>query len=265
VVEITLINSIKYYLINQVYEWKSFFAYRADSLLWLFYSAFEGIFSFITITVIYYVSSGFPGWSYYQMLILSSTVGMVIAAIEYNVNSVSVIGSMRSGMLDMQMVRPYGLATIMISTQSGDKTLISGFATSLVIFTYAALKLHLSLAYIITFLGIVAIGTYALMMFLLMLTVLSYHLFKRGMFMQGLIGTLSMVGGYPLSIFGTIVMLLFSVLVPIGMAVYYPAELIFGKISIVFSIATILFSLAIAFVSYKLFYVLMRNYTSGGG
>jgi len=127
------------------------------------------------------------------------------------------------------------------------------------------LKLHLSLAYIITFLGIVAIGTYALMMFLLMLTVLSYHLFKSGMFMEGLIGTLSMVGGYPLSIFGTMIMLLFSVLLPIGMAVYYPAELIFGKISIVFSIATILFSIAIAFVSYKLFYVLMRNYTSGGG
>jgi len=265
VVEITLIDSIKYYLINQEYAWKSFFAYRTESLLWLFYSAFTGIFSFITITVIYNVSSGFPGWNYYQMLILSSTIVMVIDAIEYNVNSWDVIRSMRRGMLDMQMVRPYGLATIMISTQSRAKTLISGFATGLAIFAYAALKLHLSLAYIITFLGIVAIGTYAFMMFWLMLTVLSYHLFKSGMFMDGLINTLSVVGSYPLSVFGTIIMLLFSILVPIGIAVYYPAELVFGKINIVFSLAIILFSLAIAFVSYKLFYVLMRNYTSGGG
>ena len=116
-----------------------------------------------------------------------------------------------------------------------------------------------------TFLGIVAIGTYALMMFLLMLTVLSYHLFKSGMFMEGLIGTLSVVGSYPLSVFGTILMLLFSVLVPIGIALYYPAELIFGKTNIAFSLAIILFSIAIVFVSYKLFYVLMCNYTSGGG
>ena len=263
-VEITLIDSIKYYFINQAYAWKSFFAYRTQSLLWLFYSAFTGIFSFITMTVIYNVSSGFPGWNYYQMLILSSTVGMVIAAIVYNVNSWEVIRSMRRGMLDMHMVRPYGLVTIMIS-QSGAKMLISGFASNLAIFAYAALMLHLSLAYVITFLGIVAIGTYALMMFLLMLTVLSYYLFKSGMFMNGLINTLSVVGSYPLSVFGTIIMLLFSILVPIGIAVYYPAELIFGKINLVFSLAIILSSIAVAFVSYKLFYVLMRYYTSGGG
>jgi len=265
VVEITLIDSIKYYLINQVYAWKSFFAYRTQSLLWLFYSVFTGIFSFITMTVIYNVSSGFPGWNYYQMLILSSTVVMVIDAIEYNVNSWSVISSMRRGILDMHMVRPYGLVTIMISTQSGAKMLISGFASGLAIFAYAALMLHLSLAYVITFLGIVAIGTYALMMFLLMLTVLSYYLFKSGMFVNRLIDTLSVVGSYPLSVFGTIIMLLFSILVPIGIAVYYPAELMFGKINVAFSIAIILFSLAVAFVSYKLFYVLMRHYTSGGG
>ena len=80
-----------------------------------------------------------------------------------------------------------------------------------------------------------------------------------------MINTLSVVGSYPLSVFGTIIMLLFSILVPIGIAVYYPAELIFGKINVVFSLAIILFSLAVAFVSYKLFYVLMRHYTSGGG
>jgi len=265
VVEITLIDSIKYYLINQVYAWKSFFAYRTQSLLWLFYSAFTGTFSLITITVIYNVSSGFPGWNYYQMLILSSTVVMVINAIEYNVDSWGMIRSMRHGMLDMRIIRPYGLATIMISTQLEAKTLISGFASGLAIFAYAAFMLHLSLTYIITFLGIVAIGTYAFMMFLLMLTVLSYHLFKSGMFINGLINTLSVVGSYPLSVFGTIIMLFFSILVPIGIAVYYPAELIFGKINVALSLAIILFSLAVAFVSYKLFYVLMRHYTSGGG
>jgi len=264
VVEITLIDAIKYYLINQAYAWKSFFAYRTQSLLWLLYSSFTGIFSFITMTVIYNVSSGFPGWNYYQMLILSSTVGMVIAAIVYNVYSWGTISSMRRGMLDMHMVRPYGLVTIMIS-QSGAKMIISGFASNFAIFAYAALMLHLSLTYIITFLGIVAIGTYALIVFWLMLTVLSYHLFKSGTFMDELVNTLSVVGSYPLSIYGTIIMLLFSILVPIGIAVYYPAELMFGKINVVFSLAIILFSLAVAFVSYKLFYVLMRHYTSGGG
>ncbi|MFP3289121.1 MAG: ABC-2 family transporter protein [Candidatus Micrarchaeota archaeon] len=265
-VEIALIDSIRYYLINQIYAWKSFFAYRTESLLWLFYSAFTGIFSFITMTVIYNVSSGFPGWSYYQMLILSSTVGMVIAAIGYNVNSGGLIRSMRQGMLDVRMVKPYGLVTIMISiSQSGALSIISSFASNLAIFAYAVLMLHLSLAYIITFLGIVAIGTYALIMFWLMLTVLSYHLFKSGMFMYGLINTLSVVGSYPLSIYGTIIMLLFSIIVPIGIAVYYPAELLLDKINVVFSIAIILFSLVLAFVSYKLFYMLMRHYTSGGG
>jgi ABC-type uncharacterized transport system permease subunit len=265
VVETALIDAIKYYLINQEYAWKSFFAYRIQSLLWLFYSAFTGIFSFITMTVIYDVSSGFAGWNYYQVLILSSTVVMVINAIIYNVNGWEVISSMRHGKLDMHMVKPYGLATIMLSTQSMAKPILAGFASGLAIFAYAAWNLHLSLAYIITFLGIVAIGTYAFLLFVLMLTVLSYNLFKSGMFMDALTNTITVVGSYPLSAFGTIVMLLFTVLVPIGIAVYYPAELIFGKIDIAFSLAIIAFSIAVAFVSYKLFYVLMRYYTSGGG
>jgi len=257
-------DSIRYYLINQLYLWRSFMAYRAQALLWLVYSTFSGIFSLITMTVIYSVSSGFAGWSYYQMLILSATMVMVINATTYSINGWQIVSAMRQGRLDMHMVRPYGLATVMLSAQ-GVKTDIAGFASGVAIFAYAAWELHLSIIYMLFFLGVATVGTYALLLFELMITVLSYHLFRSGTFINQLVGALTTVGSYPLSVFGPIIMLLFTVVVPIGIATYYPAEMIFGKINVTLSIAVVAFSLVVAAVSYKLFYLLMRYYTSGGG
>jgi len=261
---VSIVDSIRYYLITQEYSWKKFFAFRAQSLLWLFYNAFIGFLSVIAITVIYSVSSGFAGWNYYQMLILSSTLGMVLSSIWYNLNSWEISHSMRHGGLDSYMIRPYGLATVMLS-MGGAYTELGGFATNLAIFAYSAWILHLSILYIIIFFSVVAIGTYALLMFFLMFSVLSYHLIKSSRFINNLLATLGMVGNYPLSIFGNIIMLLFTLLIPIGIAVYYPAELLFGEINITLSLAIIAFSLTVAFISYKLFYFLMRYYTSGGG
>ena len=257
-------DSIRFYLGSEYFAWKTAIAYRVSTVLWLIYSTFSEIYTLIAITVIYTVSSGIAGWSYYQMLLLSAAATMVLEAIYYHIESRMVVNKMRNGGYDGLFSKPYGLATIMLST-SGGTTEISGFVSGLVVFAYSAIRLHLSLESVLVYLAIFGIGTFALLLFVLMLTALTYLLFKSGSFMNNLLGLLSTASSYPLNIYGPVFALLFTVVIPVGIATYYPAGMIFGKISLEAVAMVIAASVLVGAISYKLFYAIMKHYSSGGG
>ena len=52
---------------------------------------------------------------------------------------------------------------------------------------------------------------------------------------------------------------------PIGIAYYYPAEALFGIIGPTEVATALLLSLVVIFVSRKIFYALLKGYSSGGG
>jgi len=257
-------DSIRFYLASQHFAWKSLFAYRFESVIWLIYSTFSEIFALIAITVIYTVSSGIAGWSYYQMLFLSAAATMVLEAIYYNIETGNTVSRLRNGGYDTLFAKPYGLATIMLST-SGGTSEITGFLSGLLVFAYSAIELHLSLESVLVFCVILEVGTVVLLFFVLMLTALTYLLFKSGSFMNNFLGILSTASSYPLNIYGPVFSMLFTVVVPIGVATYYPAGMIFGKISPEAVAMVIAVSALVGITSYKLFYVIMKHYSSGGG
>ena len=102
-------------------------------------------------------------------------------------------------------------------------------------------------------------------MFILMVTVVSYILFKSGDFIDDMKNMLGGLGQYPLSVYGILGQLIFTILIPIGIAYYYPAEVLFGFVGIEGTIAELLLSIVIILVSRKIIYEVLNGYSSGGG
>lgn len=257
-------REIRFYLQSQYYRWCEFLYYKTQASIWMFYSLFSIIYGYITITVIYSVSSGIAGWSYYQMLLLVATTTIAYSTAWYMISPYRLVEQMRFGSIDPYLVRPYGKMTIMLALSTNQSLIgnvISGFAMLL----YSAIELHVSILPFIAYIGLVAVGTFTLVVFMLMLTILAYNVMKSAESITQFFKVINNVSQYPLNIYGLAGQLLFTLVVPVGFASYYPAAAIFSKISTGSSAVTIVAAIILSIISYKLFYKLMENYTSGGG
>lgn len=259
-----LFYSMRLLLWSNFYEIRSFVTYRLQSLIWFIYSGFTSLYALITLTVIYNVSKGIAGWDYFQILALSSTITILINIIYTLVEPWSLVQEMRHGNLDIWLMRPYGVVTILFST-FGSFTSFAGVISGVAIFIYALYHVSFSVMSLLAFLLLFSLGSVAMLLFIIMLSLLSYHLFRSANFTNRLLGVLSSAGSYPLVIYGPILAMVFTVALPIGVASYYPAETLFGRVSPTLYLIIIILELAVTVVSYKAIHVLMKHYTSGGG
>lgn len=258
------LRNIGYFLVSQKYGFKSLFAYRAQMVLWSIDSLFNILSAVIPIIAIYSVSSGISGWSYYQMLLLTGASTMMMGFIYLLISGWQIVQSMQKGAIDAYLMRPYGRFTIILSNFSDPSSFVI-IVGGAVILLLAWAHLGLSVGALGLFAVIFALGVTAAVSFLAMLTILSYHLLRSAQFFYRITIMSSSVGNYPLSIFGILGRVLFSVVIPIGFAYYYPVNTLLGRLSPELVAAVALASVAITVVSYYLFYYLMRKYTSGGG
>jgi ABC-type uncharacterized transport system permease subunit len=249
---------------SNFYQVRSFFTYRLQSLIWFIYSGFTSLYALITITIIYNVSKGIAGWDYFQILALSSTITIFMNLIYTLVNPWSLVQEMRHGNLDTWLMRPYGIVTILLST-FGSFTSLAGVISGVAIFIYALYHVSFSVMSLFAFLLLFSLGSVAMVLFIVMLSILSYHLFRSANFTSKLLGVLSSAGSYPLVIYGPILAMVFTVALPIGIASYYPTETLFGRINPSLYLAIIFLEVVVTMVSYKAINVMMRHYTSGGG
>ena len=248
----------------QKMAWKSFLVYRWQTFIWLFANLLVILNSILAITIIYTVSSGIPGWSYFQVLALSSITTMVFGVIEYMIAPWDVVNKLRVGGMDMWFTKPYSYLTI-ISSCFGMVWNSASFISGLALFIYAVMHIGITAVQLVYFALLFTVGIAAFLMFFVMMTVLSYRLFKSGQFINNMEGLLSNAGVYPLSVYGVLGQLIFTLAMPIGIAYYYPAEALFGIIGPTEVATALLLSLVVIFVSRKIFYALLKGYSSGGG
>jgi ABC-2 type transport system permease protein len=259
-----LVKDIKFYIMRQRYYWKAFLFYRLSSSIWLSYALLRVIFNLLTISVIYGVSSGVAGWSYFQMLFLIATSSIVFGTLFYNIDPGSINYQLRTGSVDPSLIRPYGKVTIFLSMR-GALSSAAEIAGSLVLLTYAAINIGLSPFVFLSYLILVIFGTIALMLFTLMLTILTYQFLKNAYTVSRLLSFMSETSRYPLTVYGFMGQLIFTLLLPVGLASYYPSQAFLSTISSTKYFSVILVSIAVAVISYLLFNKLMEHYTSGGG
>jgi ABC-2 type transport system permease protein len=258
-----LIDSIRYLIVSQYYGVKSFFIYRLQALISISSAIVSIVTSVLTITVVYSVSTGIPGWDYYHLLFLSLLSGLTIAIISY-FNFYNIPKFLREGTYDAYFTKPVGMLSLMLSPLNVVSSPASVVSLAAVLL-YVGSVIGLSLKYVVLFAVAYAAGTVSFLMFLTALSVLSYRLVKSGTFINRLTNLLGRVDQYPLPIYGVAMQSVFSLLIPVGIAVYYPAQVFMGSVDAVSYVALLAAALAVAVVSRSVLYRLMKGYTSGGG
>ena len=258
-----LLENIQYFLTIAKYTLFSFTFYRAQFVLWLSAASLMTLYQFIAVTVIYSVSSGIPGWSYYQLLFLSSTASAGISIIITFVDISEISYNLNHGRYDAKLLRPYGTFTI-IAGLGGFIPDISSVLGSALLMVYSLLNMSVSALSIIEFIVLLAFGLVALSMFLVMLTMFSYRYLRGNIFISEVVNFMRGVSTYPLTVYGTAGMLLFTVLLPIGTAYFYPAEVLFGSVGTLGFIAYLAGTVLVGIASYMLFYLFVKGYTGSG-
>ncbi|MDE1846198.1 MAG: ABC-2 family transporter protein [Candidatus Micrarchaeota archaeon] len=248
----------------QIYAWKTQLAYRVQALVWLINFVAQALLTFVFISVMYSVSAGIPGWSYFEMLLLSSSTIMMMGLVNYFVDIYNIGQNLLAGDFDAQLARPVSAMTIMFSNFNG-VTLVASFLTGLAIFAYAASHLGLTLGQLALFALFFGMGTFIVMLFLIVLVMSSYKLFRGGAWVNWVTNTLSGASKYPLSIYGTVGTLIFTFLVPMGFATYYPIEAVTGKLSTYAIVAVFVGMLIFIFALLRIFSHLFKSYSSGMG
>ncbi|MCL4371887.1 ABC-2 family transporter protein [Candidatus Marsarchaeota archaeon] len=257
-------RNLKMYYASQKILWKDIAIYRTQFAVWIFVFMLSTVASVVTITIIYDVSSGVAGWSYYQMLVVSSLANMMIGMVLYNISPQRLAKTMRNGQFDQHILKPYNPVFTMLSLY-GTKTSIGSVISGALVFGYAAYMAGVSAIGILGIIIIFALGVVSLTMFLLMITLISYTLFNSAGYMQWVANIASRAAQYPLTIYGLPGILLFTVGLPVGLAAFYPSALVFGKISpisIVLVVVIEAFTVAVYYYACKW---LVKKYRSGGG
>ncbi|MDE1873577.1 MAG: ABC-2 family transporter protein [Candidatus Micrarchaeota archaeon] len=259
-----LVRDIRFYLLSQYYWWRGFLVYREQAAMWLIYSLINITYSYITVAVIYTVSSGIAGWSYYQMLFLVSTATIVMNALYYNVNIGWLMDLLRRGGMDPYLIRPYGRISVFLSSQEGIGS-AGGIVGAFVVLLYAASVIGANPVGLLAYLVLLVAGAITLVLFTLMLVMLFYHLLRSAQFVQKLLNFVGQASQYPLAVYGFVGQLLFTLVLPVGFASYYPAKAFLSSISLAGFLEALLISFAISAISYLAFNRLQVYYLSGGG
>ncbi len=260
-----LIENIKYFILCQKYHWKEFFIYRLQGLIWVIVGSFGVIFTYIPVTIIYSISQGIPGWSYFQLLLLSNTAGFTIGFVWYFIVPWNIVNGMRAGELDKYLIRPFGKITCILSGYPGNLTGIAGLIGSLLLIIYSLANLKLQLLSIAIFVFGMLLGIAALVMLFLLITILAYLFMNSAQFTNSMLNISWSANSYPLGIYGSIIQLIFTLVLPIGFAVYYPIQVLLGFINPIFAIISIFGLLVITAVSKLGFDKVIKSYSSGGG
>ncbi len=257
-------RNLRMYYSSQKVLWKDIAIYRTQFIVWIFVFMLSTVSSVVTITIIYDVSSGVAGWSYYQMLVMSSLANMLIGMVIYNIAPQRLARTMRNGQFDQHILKPYNPVVTMLSLY-GTKTSVGTVISGVLVFGYAAYMTGISVVGLFEMLLIFTFGVVSLTMFLLMVTLLSYVLFNSAGYMQWVTSIASRAAQYPLTIYGLPGILLFTVGLPVGLASFYPSALAFGKISPGSVALVVVIEVFMITAYYYACTWLTKKYRSGGG
>lgn len=257
-------RNVRIFASSQRYKWLSFLIYRTQAFGWLSLFMLSTVSSILSISVIYSVSSGIQGWSYFQVLALSGLASAAIGAAMYFVNPYHTVIDMRNGVFDQVLTKPYNTAVLILS-RSGSAAPAGAIASGLALFAYSIANTGFGIAALAFSVALFVLGCLALVMFMMFITILSYVLFKSAGYLNWITNIAGETAAYPLPIFGVAGMALLTVALPVGLAAFYPAQLVFGKADYATGAALGVLAVALAYAFYRGSLWLLRFYSSGGG
>ncbi|MDE1828643.1 MAG: ABC-2 family transporter protein, partial [Candidatus Micrarchaeota archaeon] len=144
-------------LLFQAYTWRIAMAYRVQYMFWFINYMLQAVMTFIFITIVYQVSNGIGGWSYPQMMLLSSVTIIVLGTTKYLIDIGWVGQNLINGNFDTVLTKPIpSYLTFFISTNSSGA--LGGTISGIVLFAYAASQLSFGLLGIAEFAVMISLG-----------------------------------------------------------------------------------------------------------
>jgi ABC-2 type transport system permease protein len=217
--------------------------------------------------LIYTTSSGIPGWSFEEFLLLTGTFTLVVS-----INYVFLAGitwetieKIWQGRYDADLIRPVRPLSLATAT-AFDMDNLSSVVLGAIIVIFALLKLNwafsiINLASYLLLLGLAILFFYSLD---IIVTSLAFVVTRSGVLMN-ILDEIIGIGKNPITIFGATGMILFTFIFPIGLAAFYPASALLGRLSTVAIIELAIIAFAFFGFSLLLWSIAIKKYTSAGG
>jgi len=241
--------------------------YRTDFAIKLIGSLVFGLIAPLISILIYSVSQGIAGWTLYQLLILQGTMTFVIGTegLLFGMLSWDTMESVREGRYDLELIRP--IKPMTLATAKGPNLdLLSGQILGATIIIISAIKsnTHFSLQSTLLYLMLIVLGIIFLFALRACVGAFSFW-FVRTWSLVHLMDTIKDIGRNPISIFGPGGLILFSFFIPIGVASFYPAQALFGRINILLLIPVAISVFAFLGLSILIWRLAIKKYSSAGG
>lgn len=226
-----------------------------------------GVMGPIAAMIIYSVSSGIPGWSFEEFLLLTGIFLFVngMDILLFRKLPDRTIDKIREGEYDVDLVKPISplaFATVTALDLDGITSIfVGGFV---VLYSLIKIGWIFNLVNLLSFTFLLALAVLFMYSVDILIASLAFLVVKSYALLD-IFGELIGIGRNPLTIYGVTGLMLLTFVFPIGLAAFYPASAILGRIpttAILYLAATALGFFASALVLWKL---AIKKYTSAGG
>lgn len=217
--------------------------------------------------LIYSVSSGIPGWSFEEFLLLTGTFTLV-SGVNYTFLAGITWESIEKiwqGRYDADLIRPVRPLALATATAFNTDNIPNIFFGAIVV-GFALMKLGwafnaISLASYFLLLGLAILFFYSLD---IIVTALAFLVTKSWVLMN-ILDEITSIGRNPISVFGATGMIFLTFIFPVGLAAFYPASAILGRLSTVAIVELAIIAFAFFGISLLLWSFAIKKYTSAGG
>jgi ABC-2 type transport system permease protein len=239
--------------------------YRLDFLFSMFITlCFNLLFPLATI-LIYKSGAAFPGWNFYEVLLIQSifTLSLALAYILFSNVLWSTMQHIREGTFEVVLLRPVNPLFFLIATNfdTGSFGLLIGGG---VMFGIAVSHTGvISVASVPQFLFLFAGGFAVMTGFQMVMAATSFKWVGNSR-LPDILDSILSFGKYPVSIFPKIIRIISSFIVPVGMIGFFPASALLGRLDPLVLISVVPCVLFM-FFGIWLYHVMVKLYEGVGG
>jgi len=240
-------------------------AYRLNFMLSMFITLCFNLFFPLTTILIYRSGARFPGWDFYEVLLIQSifTLSLGLACVLFSNVLWSTMQHIREGSFEVVLLRPVNPLFFLIATNfdTGSFGLLIGGG---VMFGIAVMHTGIvSPAAVPQFLFLFA-GGFAVMTGFQMIMAATSFKWVGNARLPDILDSILSFGKYPASIFPRAVKTLASFIIPVGMIGFFPASALLGRLDPVVLISVIPCVLFM-FFGIWLYHYMVRLYEGVGG
>lgn len=240
-------------------------SYRLNFILSMMITlGFNILFPLVTI-LIYGSGAGFPGWTFYEVLLIQSvyTLSLGIASILFSNTFWATMNHIREGSFEVVLLRPIDPLFFMIATNfdTGSFGLVIGGS---VLFGLSLAHVPaVSAAVIPLFLILFAAG-FAVMAGIQMIMAATSFKWVGNSRLPDIFDSIMSFGKYPIGVFPSVIKGISTFIIPVGMIGYYPASALLGRTEAAALLAVIPCDLFMLFGIW-LYHHMIRLYEGVGG